>query len=79
MLPQQLDKSYQPQVVEQRWSQFWINEGYFLAKVDNPSSPYTIVIPPATQIRRELTRKTRTGCFHSAGMGMEAAIWPYHC
>ena len=43
---QQLDKTYNSQSVEAHWSQFWIDEGYFHASVDQSSSAYTIVIPP---------------------------------
>ncbi len=42
----QLDKIYNPQQVEDRWSQFWIDKGYFHATPAHPGQPYCIVIPP---------------------------------
>jgi len=37
--------TYQPQKVEQRWYDYWMNNGYFHSKPDERES-YTIVIPP---------------------------------
>ena len=42
----QLDKTYNPKQVEDRWSQFWIDKGYFHATTAHPGQPYCIVIPP---------------------------------
>ncbi|WP_447972623.1 valine--tRNA ligase [Nitrospira sp. Kam-Ns4a] len=42
----QLEKTYDPAQVEERWYRFWTERGYFHAAVDHPGSPYTIVIPP---------------------------------
>ncbi|MGH7233439.1 MAG: valine--tRNA ligase [Nitrospiraceae bacterium] len=42
----QLEKTYDPKQVEERWYQFWTERGYFHAAVDHPGDPYTIVIPP---------------------------------
>ncbi|WP_447971785.1 valine--tRNA ligase [Nitrospira sp. M1] len=46
MSPPQLNKTYDPQEVEKRWGQFWIDEGLFTPKTDGPEQAYTIVIPP---------------------------------
>ena len=46
MTSRQLDKIYEPQAVEARWGQYWIDQGYFAAKSDAPGDSYTIVIPP---------------------------------
>ncbi len=46
MPTRQLDKTYDPHAVEDRWSQEWIARGYFHASVDHPGQPYCIVIPP---------------------------------
>lgn len=43
---QQLEKTYDPEQVEGRWYQFWTEKGYFHASVDDPGTPYSIVIPP---------------------------------
>ncbi len=46
MTPQQLEKTYNPNTVEDRWSQEWIARGYFRARTEQPGQPYCIVIPP---------------------------------
>ncbi len=46
MASRQLEKTYDPKQVEERWYQFWIEKGYFHASVDDPGTPYSIVIPP---------------------------------
>lgn len=42
----QLEKTYDPHHVEDRWHQFWIDHGYGRASVDHPGQPYCIVMPP---------------------------------
>ena len=42
----QLDKTYDPKTVEERWSQIWNERGYFHASPTHPGQPYSIVIPP---------------------------------
>jgi valyl-tRNA synthetase len=42
----QLEKTYEPKQVEERWYQFWTDKGYFRASVTNPQPSYAIVIPP---------------------------------
>ncbi|MFI5247630.1 MAG: valine--tRNA ligase, partial [Nitrospirales bacterium] len=42
----QLDKTYNPKAVEERWYQVWNQLGYFHASVTHPGQPYCIVIPP---------------------------------
>ena len=39
-----MDKTYNPQAIEQTWYQRWEDEGYFKARGDG--DPYCIVIPP---------------------------------
>lgn len=46
MTPFQLDKTYDPKTVEARWSQEWIDRGYFHTSPERPGRPYSIVIPP---------------------------------
>jgi len=38
-----LDKAYDPKLVEERWSRFWIEEGLFTPEVPRPnrSSPWS--------------------------------------
>jgi valyl-tRNA synthetase len=42
----ELSKAYEPQAVEERWYQYWLDEGCFVADPDSPKPPYSIVIPP---------------------------------
>ncbi len=46
MTIRQLDKTYDPKAVEDRWSQEWLTHGYFHAALEQPGQPYCIVIPP---------------------------------
>ncbi len=41
-----LAKTYDPQQVESKWYQYWMERGYFHARSDSPKKPYTVVIPP---------------------------------
>jgi len=42
----ELEKVYNPQAVEGRIYDFWMEGGYFRAEADPKKIPYTIVIPP---------------------------------
>ncbi len=42
----QLDKKYDPKLVEDRWIEFWEEKGFNRANPEDPGEPYTIVIPP---------------------------------
>ena len=46
MAIRQLEKTYDPKQVEERWYQFWTEKGYFHASVNDRRTPYSIVIPP---------------------------------
>jgi valyl-tRNA synthetase len=43
-----MEKTYNPQAIEQTWYQHWEDKGYFKAQgqADNEGNPYCIVIPP---------------------------------
>ncbi|NPV90178.1 MAG: valine--tRNA ligase [Firmicutes bacterium] len=41
-----MDTVYQPQQVEGKWYQYWMDKGYFRAEADPAKRPYCIVIPP---------------------------------
>lgn len=41
-----LPKIYDPQEIEGKWYQFWLNNNYFHAESSSDKSPYAIVIPP---------------------------------
>ena len=46
MSSRQLEKHYEPQAVEARWGQYWLDRGYFTGNADVPGDSYTMVIPP---------------------------------
>ncbi|MGH7259476.1 MAG: valine--tRNA ligase [Nitrospiraceae bacterium] len=46
MSGKQLEKTYEPKQVEDRWYRHWVEKGYFHAPLTHPGEPYTIVIPP---------------------------------
>src|SRR5512137_2770240 len=43
---EELAPQYQPQLVEDKWRQFWEDHDLFHAKANARKKPYTIVIPP---------------------------------
>src|SRR6478736_4872393 len=42
----EISKAYEPQSVENRWYQFWLEERCFVADAASPKPAYSIVIPP---------------------------------
>ena len=43
---QELEKTYNPSLVEKKWYKYWSQKDYFSANPDSEKEPYTIVIPP---------------------------------
>ena len=41
-----LPKAYEPQKVEDRIYQFWLEKGYFTPKIDRSEKPFVIIMPP---------------------------------
>ena len=41
-----LDKGYEPSGIEEKWYQFWQDQGYFRAKDTSDDKAFSIVIPP---------------------------------
>ena len=41
-----LPKVYDPEAVEKKWYQYWMDRGYFHAEVDPSREMYSITIPP---------------------------------
>jgi len=41
-----LPKSYQPEAVEKKWYQFWLEKGYFKGEAVSHKPPFSMVIPP---------------------------------
>ncbi|MFO0889542.1 MAG: valine--tRNA ligase [Isosphaeraceae bacterium] len=46
MNTQDLPKQYDPRDAQDRWYQFWLDQGYFHAEASGDRPPYCIVIPP---------------------------------
>lgn len=46
MMERNLEKTYDPQDIEGRLYEKWLNKKYFHAKVDKKKKPFTIVMPP---------------------------------
>ncbi|HTV42929.1 MAG TPA: valine--tRNA ligase [Candidatus Sulfotelmatobacter sp.] len=42
----EISKAYEPQSVEDKWYQFWLDEEFFVADPKSPKAAYSIVIPP---------------------------------
>ena len=42
----ELSKTYEPQSVEDKWYQFWLDGKFFVADAKSPKPAYSIVIPP---------------------------------
>src|ERR1700761_1816112 len=42
----EISKAYEPQSVEDKWYQFWLDGNFFTANPKSPKPPYSIVIPP---------------------------------
>ena len=42
----EVSKAYEPQLVEQKWYDFWLQAGSFTADPASPKPAYSIVIPP---------------------------------
>ncbi len=46
MTHRQLEKTYEPTQVEDRWYQYWLQQRYGHSSSSHPGTPYSIVIPP---------------------------------
>jgi valyl-tRNA synthetase len=42
----EISKAYEPQSVEDKWYQFWLDRKFFVADAKSPKPAYSIVIPP---------------------------------
>src|SRR2546427_1361142 len=42
----EVPKAYEPQSVETKWYQFWLDKKFFVANAASPKPAYSIVIPP---------------------------------
>jgi len=42
----QIEKNYEPNEIEKKWYNHWIEKGYFTPKIDKTKKPFTVLIPP---------------------------------
>jgi len=42
----ELNKTYSPEGIEEKWYELWVREGYFKPEINASGEPYSIVIPP---------------------------------
>jgi valyl-tRNA synthetase len=40
-----MPKAYEPQKVEGKWYQFWLDKGYFRAEIDPKKKPFVVIMP----------------------------------
>ena len=57
-MAREIAKQYEPQRIERRWAEFWVNEALFKADPSAPGPVFSIVIPPPNV----------TGSLHSGHM-----------
>ena len=46
MTTREIPTVYDPHKVEEKWYQYWLDNGYFTPEIEPEKEPYTIVIPP---------------------------------
>jgi valyl-tRNA synthetase len=49
----EMPKAYEPNKVESKWYDFWLEKGYFTARIDHAKHPFVIIHPP-TNITGEM-------------------------
>ena len=42
----EINKIYEPNKIEKKWYQEWIDKGYFSPEIDKTKKPFTVLIPP---------------------------------
>jgi len=42
----EINKNYDPQQIEKKWYDYWIENGMFTPKMKEGVKPYTVLIPP---------------------------------
>ena len=65
-MSKELAKTYDPNGIEDRLYQKWLDKKYFHAEVDHSKTPFTIVIPPPNI----------TGQLHGTCIGQHHAGYP---
>jgi len=70
-LYRQLPKVYEPQKVETKWYDYWLEKGFFHAEVEKERKPFCIVIPPPN-----VTGKLHLG--HALNNTLQDILTRYH-
>ncbi|MBA7503722.1 Valine--tRNA ligase [subsurface metagenome] len=42
----QIPKAYEPGKIEEKWYNFWLEQGYFTPKIDPSKKPFVVIMPP---------------------------------
>ncbi|MFO7896427.1 MAG: valine--tRNA ligase [Candidatus Cloacimonadales bacterium] len=42
----EVNKNYDPKLIEKKWYDYWLENGFFTPEIDKDKEPFTIVIPP---------------------------------
>ncbi|UCG54538.1 MAG: class I tRNA ligase family protein, partial [Dehalococcoidia bacterium] len=42
----EMPKTYEPNKVEGKWYEFWLEKGYFKPRIDPEKKPFVIIMPP---------------------------------
>ena len=45
-VPSEMPKAYEPNRIESRWYQFWLEKGYMTPRIDHTKKPFVIIMPP---------------------------------
>ena len=56
-MSKELEKTYNPQAIEERLYNKWLEKKYFHAEVDRSKKPFTIVMPPVSYTHLTLPTK----------------------
>lgn len=67
----ELAKAYEPGQIEQKWYDFWLQQGFFTPKVDPSKEPFVIIMPPPN-----VTGELHVG--HALTMTLEDILVRWH-
>ncbi|GAH56523.1 unnamed protein product, partial [marine sediment metagenome] len=42
----EIPKAYEPGKIEEKWYNFWLEQGYFTPKIDPSKKPFVVIMPP---------------------------------
>ena len=68
---QELAKAYEPGQIEQKWYNFWLEQGFFTPEIDPAKQPFVIIMPPPN-----VTGELHVG--HALTMTLEDILIRWH-